>query len=187
MRRLTLTVVLTCAATLLSPAPTQAFGGRWWSSPRGTATVVYCPVVIQPIPVVWICPPTSPRVIPLMPLAQPYAAPVAAPPSGAPAAQTKEPPLGATPGKGPTITESRSSAAVAGAAATAGAKCKVGFWNLTGRDVTLKIDGQPRTLPRDRAVTLELTRAFVWQVDQGEPSSEQVPMDEAFHEVIIRK
>ncbi|MBI3407944.1 MAG: hypothetical protein HY040_06255 [Planctomycetes bacterium] len=186
MAKRILILALICAITLLSPASARAFGGRWWSSARGTTTVVYCPVVIQPVPVVWICAPTSPRVIPLMPQAQPYAAPSAAPPSGVPSAQTKEPPLGSAPGKGPTIIESRSSVA-AGPATPAGAKCKVGFWNLTGRDVTLKIDGQPRTLPRDRAVTLELARAFVWQVDQSEASSEQVPMDEAFHEVIIRK
>ena len=183
-----LLLALTCVAALTSLESAEACGSRWWSSSRSTTAVIYCPVVVQPIPVVWICPPTTPRVIPLVPQTQPLAIPKPAPPSAAPDGQTKEPPLGSAAKKGPTITESRSSAASGGGSASApGAMCKVGFWNLTGRDITLKIDGQTRTLARDRAVTLELARSFVWQADQSEPSREQVPMDEAFHEVIIRK
>ena len=69
----------------------------------------------------------------------------------------------------------------------AGDRCKVGFWNLTGHAVSLKIDGQTRQLPRDQAVTLDLARAFVYQVDQGTVITERVPAGESFHEVILRQ
>jgi hypothetical protein len=103
-----------------------------------------------------------------------------------PGPTTKEPPAQSPMKKGPTVTEARS---LNGAAASAGAgeRCKVGFWNVTGRDVTLKVDGQPRLLPRDRAVTLDLGRSFSWQVDQDQAITEHVPVEQPFHEVILRQ
>jgi hypothetical protein len=177
-------MALACLVMLVGGDTAQAFGGRWWSSSYGSSVVVYYPVVVRTYPVVWLCQPTTPTVIPLVPQQQlPLATPVPAPPS--PAGQTNEPPLGSTSFKGPTISESRSQAATNPGLVKE--KCKVGFWNLTGQDITLKVDGQPRLLPRDRAITLELGRAFVWQVNQREPSSERVPAEDNFHEVIIRK
>jgi hypothetical protein len=121
----------------------------------------------------------------------PLAVPSPAPPSrqqsppANPATRKDAAPTGDPLKKGPTITESRS---LGGAIAKgSGQRCKVGFWNLTGRDVTLKIDGQTRQLPRDRAVTLEIGRAFVYQVDQGQSVTESVPEEELFHEVILRE
>ncbi|MCI0380057.1 MAG: hypothetical protein L0215_20940 [Gemmataceae bacterium] len=147
----------------------------------------------------------------------PYAQPQPAPPSGltqkqTPKQETKEPPiaqnkvpkvapkkdvpkqesmepvLAAPLAKPPTVTESRSAAVTqAGHKTGKGTRCKVGFWNLTGRDISLKVDGKAQTLAKDRAVTIELERSFVWQVEQNEPTGERVPEDQAFYEVIIRK
>lgn len=110
------------------------------------------------------------------------------PAPGGPGGQSKEPPTmgGDLLKKAPTIIESRS---LGGSYAQGSTKerCKVGFWNLTGRDVTLKVDGQLRMLAKDRAVTLELDRAFVWQIDQRDSVSERVPEEQPFHEVILRQ
>jgi len=97
------------------------------------------------------------------------------------------PGLGSTIKKGPTVTESRSKTGGYAEAGTTKERCKVGFWNVTGRDVTLKIDGQPRLLPKDRAVTLDLDRSFAWQIDQGESVIENVPEEQGFFEVILRQ
>ncbi len=104
-----------------------------------------------------------------------------------PAPTTTEPVLGNMMKKGPTVTESRSLGGAYAQGANVKDRCKVGFWNLTGRDVTLKVGGQTRSLPKDRAVTLDLERAFAWQLDQGDMNSERVPEDQPFHEVILRQ
>jgi hypothetical protein len=72
------------------------------------------------------------------------------------------------------------------AADVAPGRAKVGFWNITGADVTLTVDGQQRKLPKDRAVTLELGRTFVWQLDGRSPRLERVPDDQTVFEVILR-
>src|SRR5260221_14206177 len=103
------------------------------------------------------------------PGAVPLAIPTAAPPS------TVEPPLikriempnadtGTKGSPGPTVIEVRSmNSAITGLAKD---RCRVGFWNLSGRDVTLVVDGKTRMVARDRALTLELPRAFGWRVNQ---------------------
>src|SRR5437773_416563 len=83
--------------------------------------------------------------------------------------------------KAATVTDSRSMGGADVQAGAPGERCKVGLWNLTGRDVTIRIDGQTRVLAKDRAVTLDLDRAFVWQLDQGETVSERVPEAQPFH------
>jgi len=72
------------------------------------------------------------------------------------------------------------------AADVAPGRCKVGFWNITGEDVSLTIDGQERKLPKNRAVTLELGRTFVWQRSGRGPQTERVPEGENVFEVILR-
>jgi len=72
------------------------------------------------------------------------------------------------------------------AAGVAPGRAKVGFWNITGADVTLTIDGQQRKLPKDRALTLELGRTFVWQVEGRGPRLERVPDEQNVFEVILR-
>jgi hypothetical protein len=101
---------------------------------------------------------------------------------------TSEPPvLGDMLKKKPIITESRSPSGDQALAGSTKQRCKVGFWNLTGRDVSLKVDGQQRLLPKDRAVTLDLDRSFAWQIDQGQTTTERVPDEQTFHEVILRQ
>lgn len=100
---------------------------------------------------------------------------------------TKEPPASNPKQKGPTVTESRSLSRDFAGALSAADRCKVGFWNLTGRDITLRVDGQPRPLAKNRAVTLDMARSFSWQVDQDRAINELVPAEQAFHEVILRQ
>lgn len=119
--------------------------------------------------------------------ATPFARPTSAPPSGIP-----EPAKQASdPVRAPKITESRSRKESSQPEEVLGtdrpSRCQVGFWNLSGRDVSLKINGQNRPLPRDRALTLDLNRSFVWQVDGGEPHSEIVPPERSTHEIVIRQ
>jgi hypothetical protein len=123
------------------------------------------------------------------PSAVPLAIPTAAPPS------TVEPPLirkiempGADAGPkgspGPTVIEVRSmNPAVTGLAKD---RCRVGFWNLSGRDVTLVIDGKSRLVARDRALTLVLPRDFGWRVDQQPAQTEHVANEKSAHEIVIR-
>ena len=98
-----------------------------------------------------------------------------------------EPPLGSPPKRAPLITESKWQAHKAAAAdPVAKDRLLVGFWNLTGRDVTLKVDGQIRVVPKDKAVNLQLERQFGWQVDQGEPKMESVSPERRQFDVLIR-
>ena len=64
--------------------------------------------------------------------------------------------------------------------------CKVGFWNLTGRDVKVNVNGQDRVVPRDRAITLDLAREFTWKLD-GQAAQVQVPADKNAHEIVLRR
>jgi hypothetical protein len=63
---------------------------------------------------------------------------------------------------------------------------RVGFWNITGRDVTLSIDGRTRNLAKDRAITVDVERSFTWQVNDGALHTERVPTEQNTFEVIIR-
>lgn len=165
----------------------QAFGwGR--SSASRSAPVAYVPAVYAPAPMMapWLCVPSvpTPRVAPLPRTitVAPLAAPKSAPPSG----KTAEPPL--DPKRAPVIIESRSFGGAflpQGPAPSAG-RCRVGFWNVTGRDVTLTVNGQARTLSKDRALTVELDRTFGWQIDSGAAHAERVPDEQTSFEVIIR-
>jgi hypothetical protein len=75
----------------------------------------------------------------------------------------------------------------AGAAKPAADRCSVAFWNLSGQDLGLKVDGQSRLLPRGQSVTLTLGRQFVWQVEGREPQKQDVPANEGALEIVIRR
>jgi len=191
-------VAAVAASILLSAGSAHAYCGYLWypntvsysyfappvyySNPVWTpiySTPIYSTPVFDPF-----CPtPSSIRITPL-------AKPTPAPPSEAPT--HKEPPFGKEPFFGgpnrmaPKITESRS---MGGAYAGVGVvlpRCKVGFWNLTGKDITVKVEGKNQVLPKDRAVTLELERTFTWQAPGQEPTMERVADDQNAHEVLIR-
>jgi hypothetical protein len=100
--------------------------------------------------------------------------------------QTAEPPANAK--RAPIVTESRSlgGAFPEPAPRLPQGMARVGFWNITGRDLTLSIDGRQRTVAKDRAVTVDLERSFTWQVNDGVLQTERVPSDQSTFEVIIR-
>jgi hypothetical protein len=99
-----------------------------------------------------------------------------------PAVKAMKAPL--TDGKAaPVVLEARSTVPSGGLAKD---RCRVGFWNLSGKDVTLVVGGKTHSLARDRAITLELPRTFVWQVDQQPSNTERVADDQATFEVVIR-
>ena len=190
-----------------------AFGGR---APRPGATAVvaaypvtyvhavpawsytpvvpyYCPApVIVPRPALAVPTPAPPsRVLPAVTVPQTVAPQTVVPQSTEPPVQKSTmPPAG--PGAGPApaekrapvITESRRADTTA--SASSDGRCKVGFWNLTGRDVTVTVDGTPRPLPKDRAITLELGRSFRWQMDDGPARTESVPDSQTTHEVVLQ-
>ena len=119
-----------------------------------------------------------PRAVTVIPLEDSCeAAPTPPPPS-----QTLEPPLqpkqpkAVAAMKAPLISTTRS----LGGTFTPGSKerCKVGFWNLTGRDVTLTVDGKSRSLPKNRSVTLDLEHQFTWQIEgpRSKPSACRMAM-----------
>jgi hypothetical protein len=183
-----------CTLTLvLAASSAHGFGGwlRGGASRSYYPVASYCPVYVMPAVAAVPCypvAPTTPRVIPLAPPI-PFAPPRSAPPSKdtkePPLGKTMEPPLGTTTEKrAPTIVESRSPSVVP---ALAKDHCKVGFWNLTGRDLEINVAGKTRTLPKDQALTLELDRQFTWNLVGQPPASERVADDRPFHEIILRE
>lgn len=192
---------------LLVCGTAEPFGGRTARPAMGFAgysyhvPVVAAPMWVMPAPaaVPHYCPttiPVTPRIIPLSPTtspAIPFAPTRPAPPSKTiePPLGTKEPPLGKTtshtgsePGKrAPQIVEARGPVI---APPIGKETCKVGFWNVSGRDVELVIAGKKHTLEKDRAITLELNRHFSWNLAGQPAAQERVPEDKAFHEIVLR-
>jgi hypothetical protein len=171
------------AALLLGlPATVEASGFRRHASVTYSyypSTVWYVPVLVVNPPMCVAAPAVPPRV---------YATPTPAPPLGAAPAgpQPGNPPMP------PAVKENRSfydAYAVAGKddRPVNGSRCTVGFWNNTGQDLVLRIDGQSRPLPNGRGVSLELPRVFVWQVVGREPQSERVPAEQTGVEIVIRR
>ncbi len=183
----------------------QAFGRQLSLLPGMSSS---SPACVVPSYSAWqssfACPPGYSLAVPTRP-ANLFAVPSAAPPSQM---QTGEPPLSRpteTPPPpllpkmksadvrenppGPVVVATRSLAGNASAPGVLPApkdRCRVGFWNLTGRDVTLVVDGKSHTLARDRALTLDLNRMFVWQADARGAQNEQVAEDQSTHEVVVR-
>jgi hypothetical protein len=109
--------------------------------------------------------------------------------TSAPASQTQEPPFGKS--ALPTVIESRNYAAdgTSGANKGNGAAqdaCKVGFWNVSDGDVKLYINGKMHMIPRNRNLTLTVTREFTYQINAATPKTERVPDGNTAHEIVIR-
>jgi hypothetical protein len=66
-------------------------------------------------------------------------------------------------------------------------RCRVGFWNVSNWDLTLKVNGRARRLPRGSSVTLRLRRQFVWQISGSTAHEEAVPAEKATMEIVIRR
>lgn len=136
----------------------------------------YYPVAYAPASYPAICGAATPVALAS---ATPYAAPKAAPPS-----QTAEPPAAAA--KKPTIIESRSLGGSYPVVTKDAGTLPVGFWNATGHDVRLTVNGQSHLLRRNQALNLRLDRTFTWQQAGDEPRQEQVSDSQLSHEVIVR-
>lgn len=134
--------------------------------------------VYAPGPCVPLMPPApaTPRAV--------WALPYAAPPS----TTTAEPPMQSPAKKAPTVSESRSQGgSYTSTAPVADDICRVGFWNVAGKDLTLHLEGHVYVVPRDRAVTFEVPRRFVWQIEQHQAQTVHVPEGAKTHEVVLRQ
>lgn len=65
--------------------------------------------------------------------------------------------------------------------------CQVGFWNLTGRDITVEVAGRSYILRRGETLTIQAPRRFVWRYDNGPAHAETVPADRNEFEIVIRR
>jgi hypothetical protein len=185
--------MLALGALLIGAGAASAFGGGWWGArapsyqrPMYAPAAYVMPTAASPILCVPSMPPApAPLPVAPMPRALSEAPQPLATPLPLPLRQTTEPP--GNPPRAPTIIESR---ALSGSkqlpAGIPAGRVRVGFWNITGRDVTLTIAGQARRLAKDRALTVDLERTFAWQLDGEAAHTERVPEDERTFEVILR-
>jgi hypothetical protein len=106
----------------------------------------------------------------------------------APASKALQQPPGQKAKTAPKVEESRTySADEKGAAlGTLASKdlCRVGFWNISGRDVTLTVNDKRHVVPKNGSITVPLPREFVWQEGNDLPHRETVSGD--FYEIVIR-
>jgi hypothetical protein len=63
----------------------------------------------------------------------------------------------------------------------------VGFWNLSGHALRLRVDGRDHRIASGETLKLEVGRQFVWRVDDREPQSEQIPAQAPALEIVIRR
>jgi hypothetical protein len=195
---ITRTLLGTLVAVLLGLATSDtlqgSFGGHpWLGGSRYTPSYYYpvpavpyyyytpAPLYVGPGP---YCPGPAVQLVPMY--APNYAKPTPAPPS-----QTKEPPLGKSGSMAPTVIESRAFAVndiTPMKTADAGVKdvCKVGFWNVSGADVKLIVDGKTHVIPTNRSLTLTLNRQFTYQINARAPQAERVSDAKTEHEIVIR-
>jgi hypothetical protein len=203
-------VRVTAAAVLvLSPLTAWAHGGRR-VAPVVTAYYYPAPVYYEPVyPVVLVPAPCPiPVATPIAtaspsPIVVPYAAPTAAPPStgpsaGAPARQAVPTPAApssppaAPPGQSPAVKESSSfyDATVSRPREPDPAltdRIRAGFWNLSGREVTLKVEGRNYILAPQQNLRLDVSRRFVWREGDNKPQIEQVPTAYPSVEIVLRR
>jgi hypothetical protein len=66
-------------------------------------------------------------------------------------------------------------------------RCSVGFWNLTDRDLTVSVAGQDHIVLRGKTLKLQTGRQFAWRLDGHEPQNENVPMENAGVEIVLRR
>ncbi len=187
-----------CLAVFVLIVPTAVgFGGRSSGGQVKPSASYYVPYsypfayyYVQPIP--YYCPPSAPQIVPVPDAPdRPIPAPprqTSEPPLNQPPPPVPAPPMKATgPLQSPIIITTRSVGAfTSGSTPIPKDRCRVGFWNLSGRDVTLTIDNRAMTLAKDRALTIDLDRQFAWQADQQPQHVERIPEGQTTHEIVIR-
>jgi hypothetical protein len=187
------------AAVVLLAFPLTGFANGWRSGSRSITAYYYpAPVVevpvfhvmpVVPCPVV-VLPPAPVLPVPAVPAPRPLATPTPAPPSSGPVVPTSPstPPMSPV----PAVEESRSFYPPAPGVTTTSKgpindKAKVGFWNLSTREVVLRVDGQPHVLAQGQCLKLELGRRFVWQAGDYEAQIEDMPAGVPSMELVIRR
>jgi hypothetical protein len=185
------------ALLVLSAAPAPAHAWGWsWRHP-GTRSYYYAtPVVYAPAYGVVPFDPCLNVPQPIMPQAgqEPPllgGMPTLARPQPAPASSGPVAPQTSPMNKVPAVNESRSffdAYAVAPRPTDKPAKdrAEVGFWNLSGHDLTLKVAGQTHRLEHGKNLKLQLNRQFVWRVEDREAQSERVPDEVPGLDIVIR-
>ncbi len=153
------------------------------------ACVAPPPPVALGAPAVSTVPP--PLAVPSGPAPSPYAVPSPAPPS-----PTAPPTPPSSPGASqpkPQVSESRSAFDAYAAMPKAddpppvGGRAAVCFWNLSERDVTLRVDGKTHRVARGQNLRLSLARQFVWREENREPQAERIPDSATGLEIVIRR
>jgi hypothetical protein len=67
------------------------------------------------------------------------------------------------------------------------ARCGVSFWNLTDRQVTVRVAGRSHVVPARQRLMLELERRFDWEVEGYPPQTQQVEAAHAGQAIVIRR
>ncbi|MCI0463281.1 MAG: hypothetical protein L0Z62_40560 [Gemmataceae bacterium] len=189
-------VLVVALALPALPEPAHAFGrGGWTSSyyyaasygPVVSTRLAYYAPAVYPVTVGYYAPAWQVSYVAPAPVVCPPVTSIYATPTPAPPSQTVEPPFKPA----PAVSESRSGPAETPAVTVRSEPVKdsarVGFWNVTGRDLTLTVNGQTYVLARGRNLTLSLTRQFVWRVDQRAPQTEAVPAESGTLEIVVRQ
>lgn len=188
-------LVLVLSLVLVGPMSASACGFRvlrnrsqsyYYSAPVAALPVFR--VIETPEPAVYGVP-VMPECVPTMQPARPpvpYAQPTPAPPSSTPASPSP------SMRKVPEVTESRSfysgaSQAPAASDKPAADRSSVAFWNLSTKDVNLRIGGQTYVLAQGKRLNLEMGRQFVWRIDDRELQNETIPATESALEIVIRR
>jgi hypothetical protein len=68
-----------------------------------------------------------------------------------------------------------------------GDRCPVGFWNLTGHEITLMVDGKSHFLAAGKNLKLQLARQFIWKRESYDPQTERIAADTPGLEIVIRR
>jgi hypothetical protein len=176
------TAIFAMTGIALLTSTASALNGRFSSMRVPAVSYSYYYV----IPYTPYCP-SGPIVVPV-----PDATPPRARPTGEPSASTAEPPIAKKTANDPARPVIVASHALgnnpgAGKAPLAKDRCRVGFWNLSGREVVLTIDGKSLKLTKDRTVSLDLERQFTWQAGNGPQHVERVADTQPSYEVLIRE
>ncbi len=201
-------------ATLLSLAIPWTAWGNDCSYRTKSVVFFYYPVAVACVPITYNCgaipyapyypvqtqqPPLANQA-PMSGLTAPprrtYAQPTAAPPSTTPAPLTDAvPPTKSAPPpppRTPAVTDTGSYydtyvRALHNSERREGSRPTAEFWNLTERDLTIKVDGQRHVVARQKSLLVEVPRQFIWQIEGRDPQKEQIATGESALELVIRR
>jgi hypothetical protein len=75
-----------------------------------------------------------------------------------------------------------------GGSSIAGDHSNIDFWNLTGKDLVLRINGEaPLLLPRNKNLPLAAGHQITWQVEGHEAQTTRVRNGESALQIVIRR